>query len=258
MFAVMVIAYLVLVSGFISTRERTQQVRSISICVVDSVSSQLLKSKQVYELLAQKKFNILGRAPKEIKLEAIEKSLKTKQIIKDAEAYITEPGVLHVDIRQKSPFLRIFNKNGQGYYLDKEGNIIPVLSNYSPFVIVASGNITEPFRIGQTLNIFSVNYDTLNRMQQIIYDLHKLASFISENDFWSSQIEQIYVNSKYEFELIPRVGSNIIEIGRAEDLDVKFNNLMLLYHNGFNNLGWNQYEKISLKYKNQIVCTKNY
>jgi cell division protein FtsQ len=87
--------------------------------------------------------------------------------------------------------------------------------------------------------------------------VYKLAEFITNDKFWNSQIEQIYVNNNYEFELIPRVGSHIIELGRAEDLNEKFENLKILYLRGFNNLGWNQYEKISLKYKNQVVCTKN-
>ena len=55
--------------------------------------------------------------------------------------------------------------------------------------------------------------------QKTIYDVYKLADFITGDEFWNSQIEQIYVNNQFEFELIPRVGSHIIELGRAEDLD---------------------------------------
>ena len=65
------------------------------------------------------------------------------------------------------------------------------------------------------------------------------------------------MNSKYEFELIPRVGSQVIELGDADNLEEKFENLKLLYLEGFNKIGWNKYERISLKYKNQVVCTKN-
>jgi cell division protein FtsQ len=64
------------------------------------------------------------------------------------------------------------------------------------------------------------------------------------------------VNGKGEFELIPRVGAHIIEFGKAEDIEEKFEKLWILYNEGFYNTGWNQYDKISLKYKNQAVCTK--
>ena len=78
--------------------------------------------------------------------------------------------------------------------------------------------------------------------QKTIYDVYRLVTFITDDKFWNSQIEQIYVNNKYEFELIPRVGSHIIELGRVEDLEEKFENLKILYLRGFNKIGWNQYE----------------
>ena len=194
--------------------------------------------------------------PNDIDLEGIEQSLISRQIISKAEAFITEPGVLHVEIRQKTPFVRVFNRMGQGYYLDREGNIIPLSYNFSPFVLVANGFIAEPFRVSQTLNIFDVKHDSLSASQKTIYDVYRLVTFIRDDKFWNAQIEQIYVNSKYEFELIPRVGSHVIELGSAENLEEKFENLKLLYLEGFNKIGWNQYERISLKYKNQVVCTK--
>jgi cell division protein FtsQ len=33
--------------------------------------------------------------------------------------------------------------------------------------------------------------------------------------------------------------------------------LMTFYKEGLNKVGWNAYLTINLKYKNQIVCTKN-
>ena len=256
LFIASLMVYLVVVTSFISSKERLQKVNSLKIRIVDSTDNQFIRSNDVRSMLEQKKFNLFGKPAVTINLVEIEKSLKSGQIISKAEAYITERGVVHVEIKQKTPFVRIFNKFGQGYYLDHDGNIIPLSNNFSPLVIVANGYITEPFRIGQTLNIFDVKHDSLMRIQKTIYDVYKLVRYISGDEFWQAQIEQIYVNNKYEFELVPRVGSHIIELGQAENLSEKFANLKLLYHQGFNNLGWNQYERISLKYKNQIVCTK--
>jgi cell division protein FtsQ len=87
--------------------------------------------------------------------------------------------------------------------------------------------------------------------------LFTLVTFISDNRFWNEQIVQVYVNGRNEFELIPRVGSQVIELGGIDNLTEKFENLRLLYEEGFSQTGWNQYGRISLKYKNQVVCTKN-
>ncbi len=255
-FIALLVAYAVVLSGFIASRERTQKISALKIRIADSTQNKFIRSAEIMRMLEQRKYNLLGMESRSVDLSSIEGSLKTRQIFSTVEAFITEPGVLHVEVRQKTPFVRVFNRFGQGYYLDREGNIIPLSRSFSPFVLVASGFIAEPFIIGQTLNIYEVKHDSLLRSQQTIYDVYKLAEFITGDKFWNSQIEQIYVNNQFEFELIPRVGSNIIELGRAEDLEEKFENLKILYEQGFNKLGWNQYGKISLKYKNQVVCTK--
>ena len=83
-----------------------------------------------------------------------------------------------------------------------------------------------------------------------------LAEWIEKDDFWQAQIEQIYVEEHGEFILVPRVGDHVIELGNLEFLEEKFNNLHALYTKGWELREWNLYEKVSLKYKGQVVCTK--
>jgi cell division protein FtsQ len=244
------------VSGFISGKEKALRIQLLKISVIDSVKYQFIKSNDILHIFISNNISIKGKSIDEIDLGKIESILKSRQIIDHAEAFITEPGVLKIEISQKTPFVRVFNRDGKGYYLDKKGNIIPLAGDFSPFIIVANGFISEPFNIGRTININDVKYDSIGRSKHTIYDVFHLAEFITNDEFWNSQIEQIYVNNKYEFELIPRVGSHIIELGYVENLEEKFNNLKILYLKGFNKLGWNKYDKISLKYKNQVVCTK--
>ncbi len=249
--------YLVIVIGFISDKEQLQHVSAVKIRIADSTQNEFIHVAEIRRYLDRQKFQLSGVNSNAIDLEGIEKSLMSRQIISKAEAYITEPGILHLDVRQKSPFVRVYNRMGQGYYLDEKGNIIPLSPNFSPYVLVVNGNISEPFSVNKTLNIFNVKHDSLPASQKTIYDVYRLVTFIHGDKFWNSQIEQVYVNGRYEFELIPRVGSQVIELGSADNLQEKFDNLELLYQKGFNKIGWNQYQRISLKYKNQVVCTKN-
>jgi cell division protein FtsQ len=69
-------------------------------------------------------------------------------------------------------------------------------------------------------------------------------------------VEQIYLNEKGEYELIPRVGAHVVKFGSFENYREKFRNLKAFYKKGLNNVGWNQYLYINLKYDNQIICTK--
>ncbi|MBN1158873.1 MAG: hypothetical protein JXA61_05795 [Bacteroidales bacterium] len=256
LFLVFMSSYFIVICGFINTREQNASIQSFQVHIRDSLAYQFLGAEDVINMLNRNDLNPVDKSLKEIRLRDIEEHLRKHKIIKDAEAYVTEPGVLHLDIWQKNPFIRIINGADQGYYLDREGNIIPLSDNFSPFVLVASGFIREPFTISRTVNIFEIKHDSLPSNRRVLYDLFDLAAFIDGDDFWKSQIEQIFVNKNYDFELVPRVGPHIIEFGKAENIGQKFENLRLLYLQGLNNVGWNQYIRINVKYKNQVVCTK--
>ena len=45
-------------------------------------------------------------------------------------------------------------------------------------------------------------------------------------------------------------------LGRADDLDHKFKKLLAFYNKGLNSIGWNKYNYINIKYRNQVVCSK--
>ena len=78
----------------------------------------------------------------------------------------------------------------------------------------------------------------------------------TEDRFWSSQIDQIYVDSDDEIDLIPRLGNNLIHLGSIENLEGKLNNLEEFYREVLPQVGWNYYSRIDLEYRDQIVCKK--
>ena len=57
-------------------------------------------------------------------------------------------------------------------------------------------------------------------------------------------------------ELIPRVGKQTILLGSVEDYETKFDNLMRVYKDVFSKTGWTMYDTVSLKFKDQVVCTR--
>ena len=86
--------------------------------------------------------------------------------------------------------------------------------------------------------------------------MYKFALFLQDDDFWNSQIEQIYVHPNGEVDLIPRVGNHRIALGSLADFGSKLDKLKLFYEKAIPKVGWEKYSVINLKYKNQIVCTK--
>ncbi|MFC2139005.1 cell division protein FtsQ/DivIB, partial [Bacteroidota bacterium] len=152
-------------------------------------------------------------------------------------------------IDQRNPLIRVFPKHGESYYIDVEGKFMPLSNKYASHLIVANGNILGNFDRNEHKDIFSYNNQTL-------IDLFALAKYLKENEFWNSQIEQVYVKKNNDFELIPRVGSHEILLGDIHNLDKKLRNLKAVYKKGFSKESWIKYHYINLKYENQVICSK--
>jgi cell division protein FtsQ len=90
----------------------------------------------------------------------------------------------------------------------------------------------------------------------MVDDLFTLAKFIENDNFFNSFIEQIFINENSEIELIPKIGKFTILLGNIDDLEEKFDNLKAFIQIGLSREGWNKYETINIKYKNQVVCKK--
>lgn len=94
-------------------------------------------------------------------------------------------------------------------------------------------------------------------------DLLKLINFvkyIEEDPFWQAEIVEIIAsemsNGELQLEMIPRSGDHRILFGTADNVDKKLDKLLSFYRNGLTNIGWDEFRTISVKYDNQIVCSK--
>jgi cell division protein FtsQ len=248
-----ILVYLGLVFGFFAGRYEKLLCDSVKINIVDSPERKFIESSDILKMLEKNNIKYIGVHLSDIDLNKIENIVKSNQIVAECKAYTGINGALHIEVIQRSPLVRIIDSRGQGYYIDKEGNILNLSRHYAPRVLVVNGNIKTPFRVGKPANINSLA-DSLAAKK--LKDICTLASFINNEDFWSAQIEQIYVNHDGEFELIPRVGPHIILFGEIDNYQEKFRKLEIFYKEGLNNVGWNQYLTINLKYKDQVVCTK--
>jgi cell division protein FtsQ len=83
-----------------------------------------------------------------------------------------------------------------------------------------------------------------------------MVRYVVGNDFWQAQIKQIHVDRNEELILTPLVGNQLIEFGTAENYREKLRNLMAFYEEVLTNSNWNKYERINLKYNNQIIAKK--
>ncbi len=240
--------------SFSAIRGKRVLCTQVSVEIIDSTLNQFVSVKDIEEHVHQLDKKVMGAPVDKINTLHIEHSIEKIPAVETVEAYVDVEGILHIQIDQRTPIVRIVNGKGESYYLDEKGYIIPLQKSYTPLVLVANGHIIEDFEWQRENSIFTPN--TTNKRNKTLQQLHQMALKVHKHDFWRKQIEQIYVNRNGEFELIPRVGAHLILLGDALDFENQLNQLWAFYQQGLNKVGWNRYEIINLKFENQIVCTK--
>ena len=125
------------------------------------------------------------------------------------------------------------NKAG-GYYIDLYRERMPTSQNYTFYLPLAIGDITEEFAKNE---------------------LYDFVMYISDKPSWDAWIEQIIVNRNNKVQLVPRAGDFKVTLGTLDDYKEKLDKLKLFIDKGLNTVGWNRYSDVNLEYNNQVVCT---
>jgi cell division protein FtsQ len=228
----------------------------LEVRVLDSAKLNFVRAKDVHRAIVKSKFSPLGQSLSSINTNIIEQEIYQMAAVRDVQAFKTAKGEVIVEITQRRPVLRIFNAKGQTYYIDDSGKILPYSSGFAANTLVANGNIVEPFKVVPNLDVTAITDSTKGGPKNFIHKLYDFALYVNNDKFWNAQIEQIYVHSRNNIELIPLVGPHIIVLGNLDSYEVKLKKLKLFYEKALPAEGWNKYTVINLKFKNQIVCTK--
>ena len=200
--------------------------------VIISSDEKILDRTNVLEYLATYNYAIDSLNITSSDLQNLEKLLLAHPIVKNAQVFSDEIGMFSINVETKEILMRVKNHK-EDFYIDTEGFKIPLLEYYTPRVIVITGDFS---------------YD---RNSKII----DFMNIISESNFWLSQIMQLHFSNN-EMEIIPRIGHHKIYFGDLLNLDEKLDYLYSFYKYILPSKGWDTYKLISLKYNNQIVCTK--
>jgi len=249
---VIIIVYLLLVLGFVRDAHDGVLCSGLDVVIRDSLERSFLNESDVRNLIRIEHPEIAGIPMSGLDAASMEESLSQIPAIKNAQVYKTVEGRLVIEITQRTPVIRVEDRDHRQYFLDEEGNVIPAAAGYAPHILLVNGEISGSYR--NRHNVLEGQEELPG--ENIMIDIMALANYIAGHSFWNAQIVQVYVNRKKEFELVPRVGAQIILFGDGSRLEQKFFKLGTLYREGFRQKGWNHYEIINLKYDNQVICTK--
>ena len=253
----LLIGYTVAVLWIVGNETDKVRVSAVSVRISDNSSNKFITESDVTQALEKENIKLVGMLMDSINIHYLEDILThNNKSINRAEVYRTMNGEIGVNVEQRRPIMRIINPNGDSYYIDANGQVMPLSKKYTAHVIVVNGNLNEPYMDHVGENMLRQQLKADKSTGELLPDLFKLVYFINNNRFWKAQIEQIYINSKGDIELVPRVGNHTIILGTVDNMREKFENLEAFYEQGLSRYGWNKYKTINLKFKNQIVCTK--
>ncbi len=185
-----------------------------------------------------------GKPINQLDPDRIERFLEQDPFVRNAEVAITANNRLDIRVEQRRPLLRIIDSNGLQYYLDEQGHRVPLSPHFTARTLVATGQI-PPFTA-----------DFIQRKRHVLKDLYTLARFIESDPVWLALFEQVYVNSRNEYVLVPKVGDQLVIVGSADELDSKFRRLRIFYTEALSREGWQKYSTIDLRWRGQVVCER--
>lgn len=218
--------------SFSSVRNTTKKVTTIEV-VLDENDAPFLNQQMVNKLLIQNNETLVNQAKTKVNLYRLENGLLKNPYVENAVVFLSIDGTLKSVIKQREPIMRIINEF-ESYYIDKKGVKVPVSNHFSARVPLVSGIKNE----------------------DDITEVTSLMQVILEDDFLHKEIVGIYKSADGEYQFSVRSGDYKIDFGKLEDVNIKFKKLKAFYNVAFKDESIKDYKKITIKYNNQVVCSK--
>lgn len=226
-----VTAYLIFALTTLNHPAKHSQCIGVDITVTDTT---FLNEDGVRQILINKKLSPEGLSFDDIHLAKLESCLVASSLVRNALCYQTPEGKVAIRVTPRKPILHVLNSDGDDFYIDDMGGSMPRQERATDLVVM-TGNVPK----ATAPELYA-----------------RLGMIINADTFWRSNIEEIHVDNSGEIQLTPRLGSHIIILGDTSAVKDKLHRMRLFYDKAIGHAGWNRYKTISLKYDNQIVCTK--
>lgn len=253
---IILVAGLFVLLGFVDKEHQSVICNKLEIHIRYNCDDYFITENDVNTFLTDNGFKIKGETLENINADDIETALYKIPYVEKADAYTTIDGNVEINILQKKPIAKIFNKNNQSFYIDDKGKLMPSSERYTSRLIVANGFINDCYNPFTKLDVKDSTGNDTVIMKTPIYKIFRMVKFINKDNFWKAMIEEIFINNKGEIELFTKIGEQTVIFGDIDNMNEKFDNLLVFYKQTLNKVGWNKYKTINLKYKNQVVCSK--
>lgn len=231
--------------------------KDVRISIKYNSETHFITEKDINDYLIGLGNTLKGQKLSTINVESVEKVLRNNEYVKEAVVFTSVDRTVSINIVQRNPLVRVQNSVNQSFYISDDGKMMRCQPGKPARVLVANGRIIELFWPSLNLQIDSTSTQKDSTVcNTVLYKIYAISKFINNDEFLRAQIEQLYVKSRNEILLIPKVGDHIIKFGDIDDIKEKFDKLVVFYKQGMTTEGWGKYDTINLIFKNQVVCSK--
>jgi cell division protein FtsQ len=229
---VLMFALVIFLFSFTSKRnEERKLTKSKVVFLNDSVT--FIKHEMVNKLLIENKRDASSIQKDKLDLNKLEKSINSNPMIEKSEVFVTIDGFLKAVVKQKTPIARVFNNEGS-FYIDYQGNIMPLSDEFTARVPIISGEISKENK----------------------GDFDKLLRFVYKDDFLKKNIIGIQILPDGSLKMMNRNFDYEIEFGKIVNVKRKFSNYKAFFQKAVLDSSLQNYKKINLRFIQQVVCTK--
>lgn len=223
-----------------SNKHQVRKLNGVDVQIENSKYGFVTKKEIVNTMLRDGELKAGITEVADVNVTQMEKVLTGNPWVNKAEVYIDNNAMLHAKVEQREPIVRIFEKNGYSYYLDKNKEYLPWSEKYTHYTMVVT-------------NVPKLRNDSLSSVLKT--KIVKMVDRIKQDSFWRAQVSQVILRDDLDFEIVPVLGDQQIIIGDTSDLDAKFDNLFTFYNEVLNKIGWDRYEVLDLSFKGQLVAS---
>lgn len=176
-------------------------------------------------------------------LKKLEQQLMQDIWIKTAELYFDNNEVLQVTINEREPVARVFTNTGASFYIDDSLTMLPLSKKYSARLPVFTG--------------FPTNRKVLSKADSsLLQDIKVISLAIQKDSFCMAMIDQVDINENNVFEMVPKIGNQLIVFGDAQHVEAKLDKMKIFYKQVMVKTGWNYYSVIDVSYNNQVLARR--
>ncbi len=229
---ILMLALMVFLYSFTSTRNQSRKLVKSEVIFVDD-SSPFIKQEVVNKLLIENKSDAQSINKDKVDLNQLEKSINSNPMIEKSEVFVSIDGVLKAMVKQKTPIARVFNDE-DSFYIDYQGNIMPLSDEFTARVPIISGDINK-----------------VNRK-----DFSKLLRYVWHDDFLKKNIIGMRISAVGNLKMQSRGFDYEILFGKPINIERKFQNYKAFYQKTVVDSTLFRYKKINLTFTQQVVCTK--